>query len=208
MKLGLYGGSFNPIHWGHLRPLRRAREALGLDRLLYLPTAHPPHKRRYQFAPAWARYAMVELALLSEEGMFASAFEMQGEVAYTVDTLEHFRGRHPRARLFLVLGSDSFARLTAWREWRRILELAELAVLTRPGEASAEGELAPELAAVLASGRARRIFNEPVAVSSTAVRRALATGLPETQDLVPPLVLDYIRKYGLYRSACRGPESS
>jgi nicotinate-nucleotide adenylyltransferase len=201
VKVGLYGGSFDPIHFGHLLPVRQAKEALALDRVMYLPTARPPHKAR-PLAPGWARYAMVELALLREEGMFASSFEMRRERAsYTVDTVEHFRAQLPAARLFLVVGSDSYAELPTWRAWRRILEAVEIVILARPGwELAAKGPgLAPELRRALETGRARAVANAPVGVSSTEVRRAIVAGADHLSDLIPPLVLNYIAKYGLYR---------
>lgn len=210
MKIGLYGGSFDPIHYGHLRPVREAREALALDRVIYLPTANPPHKSasrrrdgsRHGGAAALARYAMVELALLAEEGCFVSTFELGDEVTYTVDTLRHFRRRQPDVRLFLILGYDSFVRLDTWREWREILELAELAVLERLGAAA--HPLPRRLDAALDRTRVHRIANTPVAASSTEIRRRLSavpsTGHPDDlYQMVPPLVLDYIAKYELYR---------
>ncbi len=207
MRIGLYGGSFDPIHYGHIRPVREAREALALDRVVYLPTAKPPHKTSTrEAAPALARYAMVELALLAEEDFFVSTFELGGQVAYTVDTLEHFRRQHPDARLFLILGSDSLFHLDTWRKWRRILELAELAVVERPGVQAPR--IPQELRQALddarhpGGGRARRLHriqNKPVAASSTEVRRRIAARSNDLHQLVPPLVLDYVDKYDLYR---------
>ena len=134
MRLGLFGGSFDPIHAGHVLPVREARQALGLDKILYLPTAHPPHKPRRLMAPPHARYAMVELALLGEEGLFASPYELTlDRPAYTVETLEHFRQQEPAADLHLLIGSDSFADLNHWVRWREIPGLARLVVLARPG---------------------------------------------------------------------------
>ncbi|MEE8522719.1 MAG: nicotinate-nucleotide adenylyltransferase [Thermoanaerobaculia bacterium] len=209
MRLGLYGGSFDPIHYGHLRPVREARQALELDRVVYLPTAQPPHKDR-EMAPPEARYSMVELALLEEEGCFASAFEMRSDAAYTIDTLRHFRRCEPGVELFLIVGGDSFAALPAWREWRRILELAQIAVLERPGttlfveDLSAE-DLAPELRDAIAAKRAHLVSNVVVHVSSTEVRRAVASAADNLTDLVPELVLDYIEKYRLYRGRTAQP---
>ncbi len=210
MKIGLYGGSFDPIHVGHLRPVREARAALALDRVIYLPTAQPPHKTasrrqdgsRRGGAPALARYAMAELALLAEEGCFVSTFELGREVTYTVDTLRHFREQYPEARMFLILGRDSFLRLDTWREWREILRLSELAVLERPGDG--DDPLPHQLDAALDRSRVHRIANAPVAASSTEIRRRLSA-VPSTgrhhdlHQVVPPLVLDYIAKYELYR---------
>ena len=112
MKVGLFGGSFDPIHRGHLDPVRAAMRDLGLDRVIYLHTARPPHKPGRALAPALARYAMVELALLGEEGLYASAHELTlDRPAYTIETLEHFRRQMPAAELYLLIGGDSFADL-------------------------------------------------------------------------------------------------
>ncbi len=195
MKIGLYGGSFDPIHQGHITPVREAGTALGLDRVIYLPTARVPHKEG-SAASALARYVMVELALLGEPKRRVSAFEMEDRVTYTIETLEHYRREEPEADLVLILGHDSLVRLDSWRRWRDILALAELAVLERPGE---ERQPSPELRRALAGARVHRIANAPVAISSTEVRRRIAEDPESLRRLVPPLVLDYVDKYELYR---------
>ncbi len=199
MKLGIYGGTFDPIHVGHLSPVREARHRLGLDRVMYLPTARPPHKLERRFAPAWARYTMVELALLAEDGLFASPWEMSSErPTYTIDTLEHFAGAD--IELYLLLGSDAFAGLTTWKSWQRLVTLAELAVMPRPAWALDSVEtLAPELRQVFEEKRLHILDNMLVPISSTEIRRAIAADEQPAPDLVPPLVLNYIRKYDLYR---------
>jgi nicotinate-nucleotide adenylyltransferase len=198
VKIGLFGGSFDPIHRGHLEPVRQARAALGLERVIYLPTARPPHKGE-RHAPALARFAMVELALLGEEGLYASPFEMRDAVCYTVDSVEHFRRELPGAELVLLIGADSWASFTTFRSWARILDLAELAVMVRPGWES--GEMAPRLAEERARGGLRFVANEPCPVSSRELRERLRRGEDVSPDQVPPLVIDYLRKYGLYRSS-------
>ncbi len=133
MRLGLYGGSFDPIHYGHVRPVLKAVERLQLDRVLYLPTAQPPHKIGTSFAPALHRFAMAELALLDHNRLQVSDFELVGRPSYTVETLEHFKARLPDARLHLLIGSDSLAGIEGWRRWRDLFGLARIAVLRRPG---------------------------------------------------------------------------
>jgi nicotinate-nucleotide adenylyltransferase len=198
VRTGLYGGSFDPIHAGHVAPAQAARRALGLDRVLFLPTARPPHKAARGLAPASARFAMVELALLYEEGLFVSAHELREDrPSYTVETLEHFHRTLPEDELFLLLGSDSLAALASWRRWRELPELAELVVLHRPGWE--RSQLAPEIAALLGSGRVHFVDNPPIEVSATELRRCLACGESLPADTVPQLVLDYVHKYGLYR---------
>jgi len=200
-RIGLYGGSFDPFHRGHLDPVLAARRRLELERVIYLPTARPPHKPEGTAAPALARYAMTELALLHQEGCEVSDFEMTERVAYTVDTLEHFRNRWPRAGLVLILGADSLIQLAAWHRWRDLVGLCEIAVLVRPGWELDPAELAPELRTALAAGRIHPVSNPPLAISSSELRRRFAAGEAVGPDVLPPLVLDYVRKYDLYRSS-------
>jgi nicotinate (nicotinamide) nucleotide adenylyltransferase len=141
MKVGLFGGSFDPIHCGHLEPVKQARRQLGLDRVIYLPTAIPPHKPVRRLAPPLARYAMVELAILHEEGLCASPYELTlDRPAYTAETLEHFQRQLPGAELYLLIGSDSFLELPHWFRWRDIAAAARLVVLSRPGSDLADLE--------------------------------------------------------------------
>jgi nicotinate-nucleotide adenylyltransferase len=200
-RLGLFGGSFDPIHSGHILPVREARLALGLERVVYLPTARPPHKGA-RFAPPLQRWTMVELALLDEPGLEASPLELTPEnPAYTIDTLQHFARREPDAELHLIVGADSFADLPLWRRWQHILALARLIVLVRPGwEEQALRAAAPaELAAAVESSRAVFVANTPVPVSSTELREIFARGGTPPAGTVPEPVVKYIRKYGLYR---------
>ena len=201
MRIGLFGGSFDPIHVGHVAPVREVLSGLDLDRVIYLPTARPPHKPDGAAAPAWARYAMVELALLHENGLVVSPFEMSAEIAYTVDTVEHFRRLGPADDLVLIVGGDSLAAIASWRRWRRIVETVELAALVRPGwePETLLDELPDELRAAHAARRLHFVANAPVSVSSTELRRRLAAGEAVPPEILPPLVLDYVRKYGLYR---------
>lgn len=198
MKLGLYGGSFDPIHFGHILPVRHAMKALALDRVLYLPTARPPHKRERELTPVLARYTMVELALLDDPQMQVSDVEMDPTtVSYTVDTLRHFRREQPDVDLHLLLGSDSFLGLPNWREWRQLSKLAHLVVMARPGWEIID--LPPELAELLQSEQAQ-IVPQPVCVeaSSSKLRKRLVAGESDLSDLTPQRVLDYIGKYEFY----------
>jgi nicotinate-nucleotide adenylyltransferase len=199
-RVGLFGGSFDPIHNGHVAAARAASHQLGLDRVWFLPTAQPPHKPGRRFAPAMRRFAMVELALLGEPGLLVGDQEMADRPSYTVETLEHFLADRPGDDLHLLLGSDSLAGLTTWRRWRELPVLARLAVFARPGwdADSLPGGLPPELRAARDGGRLVRVDNEPLAFSSTDVREALARGMQPPIGSMDPLVLDYARKYRLY----------
>ncbi len=202
MKLGLFGGSFDPVHAGHVLPVREARDRLGLERVIYLPTAQPPHKPGRQFAPAHARYSMVELALLDEPDLQVSALELTpGRTAFTIDTLEHFQAEYPDAELYLLLGGDSFAGLEGWKRWRDIVSLAKLVVLVRPGweiERTRRG-LSEALTGLAADERVHFLANPAVEVSSTRLRELIAADEPVPVGDMSPRVLEYVRKYSLYR---------
>jgi nicotinate-nucleotide adenylyltransferase len=200
VKVGLFGGTFDPIHRGHVEPVKEACRRLGLDRVLYLPTAQPPHKLDHRSAPPLARLAMVELALLAEPDLLVSTYEMAERPSYTVETLEHFAAALPGTELQLLIGIDSLATLTAWRRWRELSSLARLVVLARPGWEVDEVRrgLPPELRRDEAAGRLVAVENTPCDVSSTAVRAALARGAEPPPGSLHPLVLDYARKYRLY----------
>lgn len=201
MKIGLFGGSFDPIHWGHIRPVLEAVDQVGLERVLYLPTGRPPHKPDRRLAPALARYAMTELALLEHDRLWVSSHELsEAAPTYTVDTVRHFAAAYPGDELYLVIGADSFAELRTWVRFREILDLARLVVLARPGvetHAASSAMLSGEPGA--SSPRVRLVANTPVETSSTEVRRLLARGERPPTGWVPEPVIDFALKYRLYR---------
>lgn len=200
MKLGLFGGSFDPIHAGHVATVRAAREELGLDKVLFLPTAVPPHKPGRTLAPPFARYAMVELALLEEEGLEASAHELTvGRPAYTAETVEHFRRERPEADLHLLIGEDSFFDFHRWVRYRDIAALARVVVLARPGWDHRSAGLPAGLRELVEGGRVLFLEQPEVDISSTRLRELSRAGLPLPAERVPPLVLRYLQKYPLYR---------
>jgi nicotinate-nucleotide adenylyltransferase len=191
-RLGVMGGTFDPIHVGHVLLALWARERLLLDRVLFVPAADPPHKEaRPDLAPAADRWAMVERAIAGFAGFEASRLELdRAGKSYTVDTLRALRAAFPDSRLFLVIGEDNVAQLSTWHDPRGILELCTVVAGARTSASLAgDGELA------------RRVMplDAPVfEVSSTELRRRLSQGLP-VRYLVPDAVLDYIAARGLYR---------
>lgn len=202
MKVGLFGGTFDPIHFGHILPVKEARTQLGLDRVVYLPTAIPPHKSGGQVASPHARWTMVELALLSAPGLVADPFELTPQrEAFTVDSVEHFRSAFPAAELYLLIGCDSFAELHTWKRWKDLVDMVKLGVLVRPDwrPGALEAQLTPEVAALMGTDRVCFITNQPVAVSATRLRQVLAEGGQPPEGWLPELVLEYIHKYNLYR---------
>jgi nicotinate-nucleotide adenylyltransferase len=201
VRLGLYGGSFDPIHRGHLDPVRETMAELALDRVIYLPTAYPPHKGDRDLAAPFHRYVMVELALLDDPRSLVSPHELVEGVSYTVESVRHFQQREPEAELFLLFGSDSFVHLESWREWRELPRLARIVVMRRPGweNATRVESLSPGLAALVEGGDVLFAANRPIEAAATALRRQLAAGHDIAVGEVPARVLQYIRKYDLYR---------
>lgn len=204
MRLGLFGGTFDPPHDGHLAVARAARDQLGLDRVELIPTRVPPH-RHAPSASAPDRFAMVALAVLDEPRLVPSPREIVRDgVSYTVETLERLATQRPEVEPFLVLGLDSYLDLPNWKQPARITELAHLVIAPRPGARLAlREEDRPRLAAPGAhtsAGGPRRVFvleMEEVPLSATALREALARGETPIRGLCGP-VLRYVRKRGLY----------
>jgi nicotinate-nucleotide adenylyltransferase len=198
--LGLYGGTFDPIHRGHVDPVLAAVSQLDLDRVLYLPTAQPPHKPGERFAPAGRRLAMVELAIAEHPRLEASDVELGAGPSYTIDTLEHFARAEPAAALYLLVGSDSLAAIGGWRRWRDLFDRARVAVLDRPGwpRERVLDSVSPEVAARIDEAGVTWIGNRPLDISATEIRRRLRRGEPVPDDWVPAPVLEYAARHRLY----------
>jgi nicotinate-nucleotide adenylyltransferase len=214
-RMGLFGGTFDPIHLGHLRAAREVLERFALDRILFVPSFIPPHKVRKGMAPARDRLRMVELACAGEPRFAASSIEVDaGGRSYSILTLERVRGLYPGARIFFILGTDAFLEIGTWREHERVLDESLFIVMTRPGArledaAGVVGDSLRERVREIAEGETvdegmlgdHRIFLLPIRaldVSSTEVRRRVRAGEP-VAGLVPEAVGDYIRSHGLYR---------
>jgi nicotinate-nucleotide adenylyltransferase len=206
VKLGLLGGSFDPIHEGHVAAARAALRDLGLDRVLFLPTGRPPHKPERRFAPALARYAMVELALLDEPELQVSALELdESAPSYAIETVERLRAERPGDELVLLLGADSLAQLHTWRRWRDLVATTRLGVLARPGwnpERIAAAQ-PPDLAAAVTDGIHRATISQVESVSHPAsaseIRRRLRAREPIPEGWLHDRVLKFSAKYDLYR---------
>ena len=197
-RTAAFGGSFNPIHYGHLLLADDVAEALGLDRVLFVPAARPPHKPNGDLAPAPDRYRMVELAIAGHPKFAVSDLEFRRPgPSYTVDTLEALS--IPRAELFLIVGSETFLDLLTWRAPRRVAELAQLVVVPRLGSAFDRDSVA-------ARKVVHEIGHEPLVVrasslpiSASDLRRRVREGRSITYRL-PEAVDAYIRARGLYRA--------
>jgi nicotinate-nucleotide adenylyltransferase len=195
MRLGIYGGTFDPIHLGHLILAEQCREACGLDRVLLIATGSPPHKPGGR-TPVAHRLEMVRIAIAGHPAFVASDIEARRPGPhYSVETLEAIRGDHPGDDLSFLIGADSLADLPAWRAPGRIAELATIVVVNRPGIEEADPSHPPDL------GPGARplawVTIPPVGISSTDIRRRLAEGR-SIRYMVPRGVEAYIEAHGLY----------
>lgn len=204
-RIGLFGGTFDPIHAGHLDLARALFDHLGLDELRFLVAHVPPHKAG-PHASGLHRHAMVSLALAEEERMLADPRELERTgPSYTVDTLTNLKAERPEADLFFLAGADSLRDLSSWRAPDRILELAVFCAVDRDG-LDLEDAAAEHVEAIEA-GRIRLLQHEPPPWSSTQLRAILAAGDEPPAEALHPDVARYIRKTGLYRLTPDGSSS-
>jgi nicotinate-nucleotide adenylyltransferase len=212
--IGLFGGTFDPIHLGHLRAAAEVRRKTGLDRILFIPSYLPPHKARGAAAPAADRLRMVELACRRRRGFEASALEVEARgTSYSILTLRKVKALYPRARLFFILGVDAFLEIGTWREYEKVLAECGFIVTGRPGfdleraRGVLGGRLRGDIGPLAPPGRLSGGAPPPrdvllpiraLDVSSTAVRARARSGR-SIDGLVPPAVAAYIRERQLYR---------
>jgi nicotinate-nucleotide adenylyltransferase len=201
MRLGVFGGSFDPIHYGHLLLAECCRDARRLDRVLFMPTAVPPHKQDCVLSAAEHRVAMIELAIGGNPGFAVSRYEVErGGVNYTVDTLAHLHAEQPDAELFFLMGADMLVDLPHWRNAARVCELA-LPIVVRRGAAEPDFECLRTIALPerVAEIRRQQVEMPAVALSSTEIRRRVAAG-QSVRYQTPAAVEQYLLGHGLYRS--------
>lgn len=207
-RIGLLGGTFNPVHVGHLRAALEVAEFMALDELRLVPSARPPHREAPQ-ATAEQRLAMVRLAVAGEPRLAVDDRELRRDrPSFTVDTLESLRGELATDdQLFLLLGWDAFCALPSWHRWQDLLQHCHMLVLQRPDADSEAPEALRDLVAARSvhdplslegpSGQLSFIWQTPLAVSATQIRQLLADGR-SARYLVPDAVLTYIQTQGLY----------
>ena len=209
MQLGIFGGTFDPPHVGHLLAASDAIEHLGLDRLVFVPAAVQPLKAARDTAPALDRLAMVRLTVGRDPRLQADSVELDREgLSYTVDTLREFGRRYPSAERYFLVGADVLATFAQWREPQTVLELATLAVLTRRSDGGDDARV--QQAVVRRRGSVTTVLDEALArrstlvptrridVSSTEIRDRVRAGR-SIHGFVTDAVADYIGSHGLYR---------
>ena len=191
MNIGIFGGTFNPPHVGHLIVAERVREELGLGKILFVPSTISPHKQHLELANPAYRMEMVQLAVLGREFFEASDIEIsRGGVSYTVDTLEQLRNSHPNDLLFLILGMDNLAEFNTWKSPERILEHAQIILMTRPGVQPSVDN---------AFQRKFTLCRVPeIGISSSEIRERVRQG-KSIRYLVPKSVESYIYFRKLYQ---------
>lgn len=198
MRIGLLGGTFNPVHIGHLVLAHDAAEAESLDRVLLIPCNLPPHKQPTDLADASHRVAMLQRAASGDRLLEVCRLEVErGGISYTVDTLRELRRQMPGADFFLIAGTDCLRELHSWKDVDTLLGLCTLIVFERPGVPMPDPDairLQQPWPEKLLS-RVRR--GHLVEISATEIRQRVAQGL-SIRYFVPPLVEEYIRQHGLY----------
>ncbi len=202
MRLGIFGGSFDPVHMGHLILADCCREKQRLDRVWLIPAHTPPHKQSHQLAPGHDRIEMLKLATGGHEAFQVSTAELdRGGVSYTVDTLEQLKSEDPARELFLVLGSDSLADLPNWKDPPRLCELSTPLVVRRAGSPPPDYKVLSRFVSVekLRQFEAAQVEMPLIGLSSSDIRRRVADGR-SIRFFTPRAVEKYIETHGLYQA--------
>jgi len=187
--IGLFGGSFDPVHMGHLLVAQAAKEEVGLERLFFVPAAQSPFKPESKPTPPNERLRLLRLALAGKTWCEIDEQEVKrGGVSYTIDTIRDYRKRFPGAELFYLIGGDHVSQLPKWREATDLADAVQFLVIPRPGQA--EAPLPPPF-------RGRKLIGFPLGVSSSQIRARVKAGLP-VDHLVPAAVAEAIRNNRLY----------
>ena len=212
-RIALYGGTFDPVHAGHIEVARRVSQLFEIEKVIFIPAQVAPHKVGRPVTEPIHRYAMLALATQDDPQLLISTFELDApDRRYTVDTVEHFqRVLGDSTELFFMMGADSWSEITTWREWSRLLAMTNHIIVTRPGYETTTthvGEHKDRIvdlrkSVALSSRGLTRIYITDIVmkdVSATNIRRLASEGrIEELTGLLPGPVLEYIKKYGIYR---------
>ncbi len=185
-KIGILGGTFNPIHKGHIEIAKRAREQYGLDRVIFLTSGNPPHKQGMQILDAKIRHIMVKRAIAEYDGFYACDWEVnRGEYSYTQDALLHFKEVYPGDDIYFIIGGDSLRDFNKWHNPQEILKLCTLLVYERNG-GSADFDVALP------------VSGEKIDISSSEIREKIRNGI-SVKGVLPDSVYEFIKRYNIYR---------
>lgn len=195
-KIAIMGGTFNPIHIGHLVCAEEAVSQYGLERVVFVPTGTPPHKDIEAGVSSEDRYRMTDIAIADNPRFEVSRHEIdKKQVCYTVDTLQHFRTELPEAELFFITGSDAIVEILEWKDPEKILQLATLIAATRPG--FPVDSISGRIRELMEEGRVRVMEIPCIGVSSSLIREMVAAG-KSIRYLVPESVERFIEEERLY----------
>ena len=219
-RVALYGGTFDPVHLGHLEIARGVSELFEIQKVLLVPALIAPHKQTRVVTSAIHRYAMLALATQDDPRLFVSTFELEApDRRYTVDTVAHFQSTFgDSSELFFIMGADSWSEITTWRDWERLLTMTSHIVVTRPGYDVGNEHVGAFLRDRIVDLRSvdnyagkiqqlsgARIFVTDVVnkdISATEIRHVAKQGrFDDLNNLVPQPVAEYIKKYGIYRDS-------
>jgi len=198
-KLALMGGTFDPIHFGHLVMAEAARIQFGFDQVIFVPSGTPPHKTHKQITSAVHRYIMTVLATMSNPYVHVSSFEIEREgPSYSIDTIKYFRDEYGKeVDLYFITGADAMQEILTWKAVPELLKLCQFIAATRPGYCLTELEQVKEAIGPLGHARIHCVTTPEIDISSTDIRERLKNG-KSIKYLLPETVEDYIYKQGLY----------
>ncbi len=210
-RIAFYGGSFDPCHNGHVQIANKLTELFALDEFIFIPAFHAPHKNDKKPTSAFHRYAMLCLATNDEAKIRVSKMELElPEKPYTIETLTKLKAEMPNAKIFFVMGADSWADITTWREWEKILTLVNIIVVTRPPIEIDFSHVTPIIKAKIVDLRGKIEFEletedkiyitdaVSLEISATEIRNKFREKSNDWQKDVPNEVAKYIEKYGIY----------
>jgi nicotinate-nucleotide adenylyltransferase len=213
-RIAFYGGTFDPVHCGHLTVAKRLVELFGLDRFIFVPAFHAPHKPETKPTSAFHRFAMLCLATAGDVNISVSDIELEtGEKQYSIDTLSRLKAANNDSEIFFVMGADSWSEITTWRDWERLLLLTNQIVVSRPGYEIESDHITEKVRERIVDLRGGKHIGDCqfetsiyitdavwLDVSATAIREDVREDeVLDRADDVPPEVAKYIEKYELYR---------
>ncbi|MGI6119816.1 MAG: nicotinate-nucleotide adenylyltransferase [Desulfosporosinus sp.] len=199
-NLGIMGGTFDPIHYGHLVAAEMARVKFNLSKVLFIPSGRPPHKNRSDISAAKLRFEMVKHAINDNPAFEISALELERKgPSYTVDTLRVLRHTYPEHKLYFITGTDALREIFSWREPEEILKMTELIGVARPGFAAGDFLLQVQQEHPEIQGRIHYLEVPALAISSTDIRARVKQGQP-VRYLLPEPVRLFMQQHGLYTS--------
>lgn len=218
-RVAFFGGSFDPVHNGHIEIARKLTALFELDEFVFIPAFHAPHKRSRKPVSPFHRFAMLSLVTAENEKLSVSTIELEApDKPYSIQTLSRLKGKMPEAEIFFVIGADSWEEITTWRQWERVLTIVNILVVTRPGIEIGFDHLTDQIRQKVVDLR-----NEPVAasrgdkdeatsserifftdsvnvdISATKIRKMIRQAQREWASMVPAPAVNYIEKYYLYK---------